>query len=313
MWRGKVAKIIIKAYAKINLTLDVLGKRADGYHQVETVMQGINLYDLVEMERTGREIRLVCNIPELEGKDNLAFRAAVLMKEKYGLKPGFSINLQKNIPVEAGLGGGSADAAAVILGVNQLCGLDLTLEEMRADAAGLGSDVPFCLRPLTALATGRGEQIKDLETCPVLWLALAKPPFGVSAAEAYRHLSRVSIKKRPALQAVLQAIAGQQKGMLYQHMDNVLEEATFDLYPRLKTYVREIEALGARKVMMSGSGPTLLVFGENEEEARRLANLLKKPDWQVFVSRTTVAEDLVTRIMLSDNANMAVLSEGRSW
>lgn len=295
-----MAKIIVRAYAKINLTLDVLGKRNDGYHEVITVMQGINLYDLMEVERTGPGIRLACNIRELEGTNNLAFQAAALMTQQYGLEPGFSIKLQKNIPVEAGLGGGSADAAAVILAVNELCGLNLTMTEMRTAAARLGADVPFCLLPLTALATGRGEEIKDVGTCPVLWLALAKPPFSVSTASVYRHLDRVSVGRRPDLRAVLEAINNKQREILYKNMVNVLETATYDLYPRLKTHLLEIETLGAKKVMMSGSGPTLLAFGDNEEEARRLALLIKKPGWQVFVVRTTVPEDVEKQKILLD-------------
>lgn len=293
-----MGRIIIKAYAKINLALDVVGKRADGYHEVEMIMQGINLYDLVELEKAGDELRLTCNVRELERTDNLAYKAAALLAKKYGIKPGLRINLQKNIPVEAGLGGGSTDAAAVILGINELYALNLTLDEMRESAALLGSDVPFCLLPLTALATGRGEKIKELPISPVMWLVLVKPPFGVSTGEAYNHLSRVSIISRPDLKAVIDAICNNRKDLIYQNIGNVLEYATYDLYPQLRVYVREIEALGARRVMMSGSGPTLITLHDSQDEARKLALSLIKPYWQVFVVRTTLQEDINGRRVL---------------
>lgn len=285
--------ISLKAYAKINLTLDVLGKRADGYHDVKMIMQGINLYDIVTLESCENGITLSCDVTGLgEDRKNLAYRAAELMLLHYPQIKGLRITLEKRIPVAAGLGGGSADAAAVILGVNELYDLGLTKERLQEIALHLGSDVPFCLFPCTALAEGRGERLTDIVPCPLLWLVLVKPSFGVATKEVYENLKNVTIKKRPDTRAALRAIEETDIELLYCSMGNVLEYSTFALYPDLQRLVDELILLGAKKVMMSGSGTTLLMFMNNEDDARAAALCCSKAGRDVIVTRTNLPEDV---------------------
>lgn len=290
-------RITIKAFAKINLALDVLGKRSDGYHEVDMVMQGINLHDVVEITTAEAEIQLSCTLPELGcAEDNLAYAAALLLQKNYPQVRGLSIHLHKNIPLAAGLAGGSADAAAVLIGVNELYELGLDLAGLQELGARLGSDVPFCLNPLTARARGRGEIMSPLPECPPLWLVLCKPSFGAATAEVYRHLSRVTVPARPDTAKVIAALERQDSNHLLLEAGNVLEYATFDLYPVLREYAQEMMARGSSRVLMSGSGPTLLGFASDESAARMLADALKKEDRKIFVCRTLQRGDLAERI-----------------
>ena len=283
----------IRAFAKINLVLDVLHKRPDGYHEVEMIMQGINLCDLLEIKKHDGKICLHCDDKELgTGPENLAWQAAALLINDFSDINGVEIDLQKNIPVAAGLAGGSSDAAAVLLGMNGLFDLKLSRERLLEYAAKLGSDVPFCLLPLTALAKGRGEKITMLPGCPRLWITIAKPPFGVSTKEVYTHLANVAIDRRPDLHLALRTLENGKIHDLYKAMGNVLEYSTYDLYPKLRESAEDLKESGASKVMMSGSGPTLIAFCENEKESRMLAAKWQKPGWQVLPSRTLGTEDM---------------------
>lgn len=296
-------KIVCKAYGKVNLTLDVLGRRSDGYHEVLTILQGISLHDLVSLEigesheNSGQDIQLTCNIPQLStGPENLAYRAAEMLREDFPQLGRIKIHLTKRIPLAAGLAGGSADAAAVLLGLNSLAGLGLSMADLRTYAARLGSDVPFCLEPLTAIGQGRGEQIRECAPAPELWLTLAKPPFSVAAKDAYENLHKVTITNRPQTEKVLEGLNRQDEDLMYAHMGNVLEDATFFLHPELREWKREMEELGAAKVLMSGSGPTLIGFFPTREEAQRLAVSLNKPEWDIAVARTITRDDLAERV-----------------
>lgn len=298
-------KIICKAYGKINLTLDVLGKRPDGYHDLLTLFQGISLYDeitLTKGDSEAEEIVLTCDLAGLStGPDNLAYQAAYLLKEKFPQIVGLRIDIRKRIPLAAGLAGGSADAAAVLLGLNRLYNLDLSLEELGKLGARLGSDVPFCLHPLTAIGEGRGELLSEVSSpSPELWLVLCKPPFGVSTKEVYQHLSQVQVTKRPDLAGALAGLQSRNRKLFYASLGNILENSTFDLYPQLQTWAQEIEALGAEKVMMVGSGPTLMAFVENKKEAEKLKSSFKKPNWSLEVVRTTTCEDLKGRLIADE-------------
>ena len=294
-------KVSVKGYAKINLTLDVLGKRDDGYHEVAMLMQGIDLYDVVTLEKRGAGISLESNWQELSsGSDNLAYQAAALLQKDFPVIDGIHINLKKRIPLAAGLAGGSSNAAAVLLGLNYLYDLGLSLNKLRAYGASLGSDVPFCLHPLTALATGRGEMISELPPCPPLWLVLVKPPFGVSTKEVYGHLEEVIIKKRPSLAGALKALKTGDLALLYNSMANVLEYATFDLYPELRQGLEKLIKAGAKKAMMSGSGPTLIAFVENKSRAEELASSWPKSDWRVEVTRSLGPGDLDRRVVVDE-------------
>jgi len=295
-------RIICKAYGKINLTLDVLGKRADGYHEILTLFQGISLYDEVCLEKEDAEgILLTCDSPALStGPENLAYQAVQLLKERFSQISGVKIHLTKRIPLAAGLAGGSADAAAVLAGLNRLYQLDLSREELGHYGARLGSDVTFCLEPLTAIGRGRGERLSPCCPCPEMWLVLLKPPFSVSTKEVYTHLAQVKIAQRPELSKVLQGLRAGNKQLIYSYLGNVLEYSTFALYPQLKIWAQEIAELGAEKVMMSGSGPSLLAFMNTKREAEQLASSFHKPDWQVGVVRTINSEDLRGRMMMDE-------------
>lgn len=295
-----MGRLIIKAFAKINLALDVLGRRDDGFHEVEMIMHGINLFDQIEIAPSNEDgIHLVCSSPETGPvKDNLAYRAAQLIQQEFGLKTGLTLVIKKNIPVAAGLAGGSADGAAVLLGLNELFDLKLTKEKLLDLAARLGSDVPFCLNPLAAVARGRGELLTDVPCGEVLWLVLLKPPFGVSTEHVYQNLSNVLIEARPDIPGILKSLAEHKLPKAYQKMANVLEYSTFGLYPELLSQARELKGLGVQRVMMTGSGPTLMAFTEGEMQARQLAASWSKKDWDVIVTRTLQREDLEERMTI---------------
>ena len=292
-----MGSITVKAYAKINLALDVLGIRGDNFHEVEMVMQGINLYDELELEVTsGSGIQLDCPYPDTGPlTENLAYRAAKLLQGKYGLTQGIHITLRKNIPVAAGLAGGSADGAAVLLGLNVLLALGLSPKSLQELASQLGSDVPFCLWPFTAIARGRGELISEVPCPPTLWMVLCKPPYGVSTARVYQNLQKVSVTRRPDISSLLTALAEKDIEQAYDKMVNVLEYSTFALHPDLYEQAQEIAKIGARRVIMAGSGPTLVAFTQGEAEALALAKSLQKPGWSIIVARTLGIGDLRER------------------
>jgi 4-diphosphocytidyl-2-C-methyl-D-erythritol kinase len=291
-------KVQLKAYGKINITLDILGKRPDGYHELQTVFQGISLYDDVIIEKGENGISLTCDLPELStGPENLAYKAATVIMKDFPDIQGVKIHLTKKIPLAAGLAGGSTDAAAVLVGINELYDLHLSYEQLITYGGRLGSDVPFCLFPLTAVGEGRGEILKECSPCPELWLVMAKPPFSVSTKDVYQNLSRVTINKRPEIEKVLQGLKEKNIDLIYQYMSNVLEFSTFQLHPQLKEWVKEIEDLGAEKVMMSGSGPSLLAFTLNKDNAEKLRSSLKLPGWNIEIVRTTNINDLKERMV----------------
>jgi 4-diphosphocytidyl-2-C-methyl-D-erythritol kinase len=291
-------KIVMKAFGKINLTLDVLGKRDDGFHELETLFRGIHLYDIVSLERRDRGIQLECDDEELPlGPDNLAYRAAAVLMEDFPQVTGVNIHLIKRIPVAAGLAGGSTDAAAVLVGINRLFGLALTKAQLEDYAARIGSDVPFCLYPLSAVGRGRGELLTEAPEGPAMWIVLVKPPFGLSTGEIYEHLGQVEIDERPDLEEVLQGMETKDFERIYRNMGNVLECSAFDLQPRLRDWERDLSVLRADRVMMTGSGPTLVAYFSDEEGARRLAAQWTQPRWDVLLSRTLSKAEVEDRMI----------------
>lgn len=253
--------IKIKARGKINLGLDVLGKREDGYHEVRMVMQTVGLYDSIEIWRIPEEqIDIRTNLKYLPvDKNNLAFRAVQLLKDVTGFRGGVVIDLHKFIPVSAGMAGGSTDAAAVMVGVNKLFGLGLTQSNLMALGLQLGADVPYCLLRGTALAEGIGEQLTQLPPAPYMNILLAKPRVSVSTRMVYEALDSTPIPLHPDIDATIWAI---QQGDVYglaQSMGNVLEDVTIPMYPIIAKLKSEMMDTGAIGTMMSGSGPT--VFG----------------------------------------------------
>jgi 4-diphosphocytidyl-2-C-methyl-D-erythritol kinase len=283
----KALRISVKAPAKINLTLDVLYKRPDGYHEVEMVMTTVDLADRVDLwPLASDEIRLECSASYVpDDMRNHAYKAALLLKERYGVKQGVRIFIEKQIPVAAGLAGGSSDAAATLRGLNKLWELGLSLDELAEIGAQIGSDVPFCVYGGTALATGRGEKITLLQAPPPCWVILAKPPIAVSTADIYGNLRLHEGTPHPPTGEMLEAVRTQDFGLLCRSLGNVLEEVTVELYPQVRQIKELMAASGADGVLMSGSGPTVYALVQKEAKVQRIYNALRGFVKDVYVAR----------------------------
>ena len=280
--------VTVEANAKINLTLDILGKRPDGFHEVAMVMQTIGLHDTLVMEKTERDIELSINVPWLKADEkNLAWRAAELIRQEYGLEGGVRIELTKRIPVAAGLAGGSADAAAVLKGMNDLYGLQIDEEKLCELGARLGSDIPFCIMGGTMLATGRGEVLTRLSDMPETWVVLAKPRISVSTAWAYQNYDEQGAERHPDNEAIKQAIARGNRKAVAGLLCNVLESVTIKKYDVIAEYKQMMLDKGAMASMMSGSGPTVFGLAKSREQAESIADVLRREtNADVFVTRT---------------------------
>lgn len=275
------------ARAKINLTLDVLGKRPDGYHEVEMVMQSIELHDDLVFSPTGRDIVLTVEGSDLSpGPDNLVCRAAELIRRRGKIRDGVKIRLVKAIPVAAGLGGGSADAAAALKALNELWETGLSLSELMSLGVQLGSDVPFCLLGGTALARGRGELLERLPSCPRLGLVLVKPRFSVSTASVYRAYTPGPAVKRPDNRVMARAIRNKDINGIAENLANALESVTTGMHPEIEQIKAKLTRAGALGVLMSGSGPTVFGLAEDAKTAKAIAGRYKSDGEEVFVTAT---------------------------
>lgn len=282
----------LNAYAKVNLGLNVLHKRDDGYHEVEAVLHTVALYDVVVLREAGDAIRIVAEgEPVPEGTANLVFRAAQLLREQYGITRPVEIHLRKQIPVAAGLGGGSADAAVTLLGLAQLWKLRLDGRELRAAAANLGSDVPFFLEGGSALARGRGERVHPLPALPATWVVLARPRIPILTEWAYAQFQPHEVTRRPDIPALVDAVRRGDVPAVGRLMGNVFEEFIAARHPvvaELKQRILRGEAYGA---CMTGTGPTVVGLMANEAAARRVADDCGRvPDVDVFVTKTFAEE-----------------------
>ena len=271
-------EIKLKARAKINLGLDVVRKREDGYHEVRMIMQMINLYDKITMRRiTESEIRVTTNLPYLPvNEDNLVYRAAKLLMDEFQVTEGVEIELQKYIPVAAGMAGGSSDAAAVMVGINRIFHLGLTKKQLMERGVKIGADVPFCIMRGTALAEGIGEVLTPLPAMPHCSLVIAKPKIHVSTKFVYGNLKANELKEHPDIDGQVQALREGSLEQIVAKMGNVLETVTIPAYPvidEIKKTMLKNDAMGA---MMSGSGPTVFGVFEREERAQEVCRLLKK-------------------------------------
>ncbi|MCL0067979.1 4-(cytidine 5'-diphospho)-2-C-methyl-D-erythritol kinase [Peptococcaceae bacterium] len=276
----------VKAHAKINLALKVLGKRKDGYHEVEMVMQSLALHDKIFLTLIRSDIELLVEGDAPLDESNLAYKAAKAILEYSDCKQGIRIKLVKNIPAAAGLAGGSSDAAAVLLGINKLLKLGLDTEELMEIGKGLGSDVPFCIMGGTALARGRGEKIQPLPKAPKMGVMLIKPDFGVSTAQVYKRFSLDLVEKKADVNAVVEAIKkGDIKGIATA-IFNDLEYVTMDMHPCLEGIKRQLEDAGALGVLMSGSGPTVYGLAFDLGHANILAKRLDIDNVRVIVTST---------------------------
>ncbi|CAI6084796.1 4-(cytidine 5'-diphospho)-2-C-methyl-D-erythritol kinase [Cohnella sp. JJ-181] len=282
-----MTKIYEKAPAKINLVLDVMRKREDGYHEVEMVMTMVDLADRLSFEELQRDQIVLASqagfIP-LDEK-NLAFQAAKLLKQRYGVKKGVYIYLDKQIPVAAGLAGGSSDAAAALRGLNRLWDLGLGVSELEVLGAELGSDVPFCVRGGTALATGRGERLESLQSPPQCWVVLAKPPINVSTADVYGRFRVHEVGTHPSVPDMLEALREGSFERMCGSLGNVLEKVTLAHYPEVRQIKEVMTRLGADGVLMSGSGPTVFGLVSKESKLARIYNGLRGFCKEVYVVR----------------------------
>ena len=267
---------VYKAYAKINITLDVLGKRDDGYHELEMIMQNVDLYDVVTVKKREGGIVLSSSRKDLPlDKGNIAYRAAELMFEKYGVQGGIEIDIEKHIPVAAGLAGGSTDGAAVIKAVNDLYELGLGEEELKNCASQIGSDIPYCVAGKTSLATGRGTDLTYLAPMPKMYVVLAKPDIDVSTAFVYKNYKAENVEKRPETARMVDAVNRGDTKTIAEGLCNVLESVTTKHYPIINEIKAKFIECGAVNSLMSGSGPTVFAVFEEKETADKAAEEIK--------------------------------------
>lgn len=266
-------RIELKALAKINLGLDVLRRREDGYHEVRMIMQTIGLSDELEIRKIKQPgIQVETNLYYLPtNENNLVYKAAQLLKDEFGLRDGIGIRLRKRIPVAAGMAGGSSDAAAVLWGMNQMYKLGLSRQELMDRGVKLGADVPYCVLRGTALAEGIGEKLSVLPPMPKCYILIAKPGISVSTKFVYENLHANDLKpeQHPDVDAMIRAMEKKDLGLLASRMGNVLETVTVPAYPvidEIKRFMVEHGALGA---MMSGSGPTVFGIYDTRGKARQ--------------------------------------------
>ncbi|WCK56689.1 4-(cytidine 5'-diphospho)-2-C-methyl-D-erythritol kinase [Aneurinibacillus sp. Ricciae_BoGa-3] len=280
-------RLMVKAPAKINLTLDVLYKRPDGYHEVEMVMTTIDLADRLTIEPLDEnKIVLDCSVCFLPlDERNHVYQAAMLLKQQFNIDKGVRIYIDKQIPIAAGLAGGSSDAAATIRGLNQLWNLGMNMQEMADLGSRIGSDVPFCVYGGTALAKGRGERIELLSSPPPCWVILAKPPIGVSTAEVYGALKAEQFKDTGKSKQMMEAIYRKDFLAVCESLSNHLESVTLERYPEVRLIKEKMARFGADGVLMSGSGPTVFALTDKESRANRIYNGLRGFCKDVFAVR----------------------------
>lgn len=268
----------LKARAKINLGLDVVRKREDGYHEVRMIMQMINLYDKITLrKKTEPGITVTTNLSYLPvNEDNLVYRAAKLLMDEFQVDGGLEIELQKYIPVAAGMAGGSTDAAAVMVGVNRIFQLGLNKKQLMERGVKIGADVPFCIMRGTALAEGIGEELTPLPAMPHCSLVIAKPKIHVSTKFVYGNLKVRELTEHPDIDGQVQALRENDLEQLVARMENVLETVTIPAYPVIDEIKHTMMKHGAMGAMMSGSGPTVFGIFEKEDKAQEVCRLLKK-------------------------------------
>ena len=282
----------IPAYAKVNLFLWVKGKRQDGYHEISTLYQSVALHDKVILKKRDKGIEveiLGASLPS--GSQNLVHQAASLLHRERGF-PGVKIVLHKRIPIAAGLGGGSSDAGATLLGLNYLFGLGLTPLQLARLGARIGSDVPFCILGGTAWGRGRGEQLDPLPPPPTLWLVLVTPPFSLKAQGVYQRWDEMAIEEKRDLslqeEGIIKALYSGDRKKILENLHNDLEIPAISLCPEIGELKTLLMSCGAERVLLSGSGPTLMGITPTQEKALRIASRLRRiyKRGRVIVTRT---------------------------
>lgn len=272
-------KMQLKALAKINLGLDVLRRREDGYHEVKMIMQTISLYDELDLRKVKQPgIQVKTNLYYLPtNENNLVYRAAKLLMDEFGIDGGIAINLKKTIPVAAGMAGGSSDAAAVLWGVNQMYGLGLSRRDLMERGVKLGADVPYCILRGTALAEGIGEKLSVLPSMPKCWILIAKPGISVSTRFVYENLHANDLRpeQHPDVDSMIDAMKEKDLSLLASRMGNVLETVTVPAYPVIDEIKKCMVEHGALGSMMSGSGPTVFGIFASQAKARKALRAVK--------------------------------------
>lgn len=284
-----MAVLTYPSYSKLNLYLDVGERRPDGFHDVLTVIEPLRLSDRLTLDQTGRGTQVISNHPGVpSGRENIVHRAAELMRSETGGKRGLSIRIKKNIPVAAGLGGGSANAAATLIQLNRLWGTGIPAARLRQLAAGLGSDVPFFLQPRTAICRGRGEIIDFLPPAPAFWAVLINPGISLPTGRAYADLDEEPDRSSPPPEGLLRAIENYDLAEIGRNLFNVFEESVSRRVPevkRLLQFLRSDEVAGA---VLAGSGPTVAAIADCREKARTVAGRARRnfpPEFRIIVTR----------------------------
>ena len=281
-------KVVLKALAKINLGLDVVGKKANGYHEVRMIMQNINIYDKVCMKKLAEdEIKLETSLSFLPVDDNnLAYRAAKLMKDEFGITQGVSIKIDKRIPVSAGLAGGSSDAAAVMIGMKKLFDIDVTKEKLKELGVRLGADVPFCIQRGTALAEGIGEVLTELPPIKRCNLLVAKPKLFVPTKVIYQNLKLDENTIHPDIDGLMEVMSNNDLYGMASKMGNVLESVSISMHPIIQEIKDKMLELGAVNSLMSGSGPTVFGIFDDEDKLEEAYKKLKETNLAPYVVTT---------------------------
>lgn len=270
-------RLELKALGKINLGLDVLGRRENGYHDVRMVMQTVYLYDRIIMKKSKTPgIRLETNLYYLPvNENNLAYQAAQMLMDEFHIEEGVSIQLDKHIPVAAGMAGGSSNAAAVLFGMNRMFSLGLSQKELMERGVKLGADVPYCIMRGTVLAEGIGEILTPLSPMPKCYVLIAKPAISVSTKMVYEKLDSHEIEDHPDIDGILAGLKAGDLKKVAGSMGNVLERVTVDAYPVIDQIKKMMIKEGALNAMMSGSGPTVFGIFEEKATARKVADAIR--------------------------------------
>ena len=268
-------KTVAKSFAKINLSLDVLGRLDNGYHEVQMVMQTVSVFDIITVTQIKHGIEISTNLPYLPiDENNLAYKAADEFFKYTGIKSGVSIDISKRIPVGAGLAGGSSNASAVLKAMNKLFNAGLSLKELCSIGVKIGADVPYCVLGGTRLAEGIGEKLSSLPKIPKCSIVLVKPSFSISTKSVYEKIDSCSDYKRPDTKRLIEGLCEGDLDMIADSMGNVLEEVSLSEHPVLSALKDELKELGAIKAQMSGSGPTVFGIFRTYDEAREAKKAL---------------------------------------
>lgn len=281
--------IVLRSYGKINLGLDVLRRREDGYHEVRMIMQTVGLYDILTMKKMKDDkIEMTCNLSFLPTDErNLVYKAVKLIKDQYQIKDGIKIDLSKRIPVAAGMAGGSSNCAAALKGMNELFDLGLSIEELCKIGVTLGADVPYCIWGGTALSEGIGEKLSRVDAMPECYILIAKPGISVSTAFVYQNLDLAGLTKHPDIDGMLRCLKEKDLNGICDRLENVLETVTTKEYPIIEQVKKHLMSQGAKGALMSGSGPTIFAIFDDKKTADHALESLRsiKDIKQAYVVR----------------------------